>query len=93
MFKSVPKDILSYLLNREELREAWKQITNSIPLEKQVNGKIDTLKDAIDLVMKVQRKMIEKELDSEMSYHRGQYMELITKPTDREVLERYLKSS
>lgn len=92
MFKSLSKDVLTYLLSREELRQAWQQIINALPLEKQVNGKIDTLKDAIDLVMKVQRKMIEKELESEVSYHRGQYMELVEKPTDRQVLERYLES-
>jgi integrase len=46
-FKSVGKDILTYLLNREELRKAWQEITNAIPLENKSsgNGKVTSLEE------------------------------------------------
>jgi integrase len=92
MFKSVPKDVLTYLLNRSELREAWQQITNAIPLEKKANGKIGNLQEALDIVMRVQRKRIEKELSLQGYQIPSQGLGLIVKKTDKEVLEEYLKS-
>lgn len=58
MFKSVSKDVLTYLLNREELRISWQQIVNAIPLENR-NGKITNvekelseLKQALHIIWK-----------------------------------------
>jgi hypothetical protein len=91
MFKAVNKDILTYLLSRNELREAWQQIINALPLEK-ANGKVSNLQEALDLVMKVQRKQIEKELQLQGYDITSQGMGLIVKKTDREILEEYLQS-
>jgi hypothetical protein len=91
IFKSVPKDILTYLLNRSELKEAWKQVINAIPMEAKTNGRVDSMQESLDLLMKAFRKMVEKELNSGM-YERGPYMELKEKPTDRQVLEKYLEA-
>jgi len=61
-------------------------------LEKKTNGNTSTLQEAIDFVMKVQRKMIEKELGSQGFQISNQGLGLIVKKIDREVLEEYLES-
>jgi integrase len=50
MFKSVPKDVLTYVLNKENLKTSWQMIVNAIPLEKTSgNGaeRLDQLKDSM----------------------------------------------
>ena len=50
MFKSVPKDVLTYVLNKENLKTSWQMIVNAIPLEKSSgNGaeRLDQLKDSM----------------------------------------------
>ena len=92
-FKSVPKDLLTYYLDRTELREAWSQIINALPLEAiQTNGRISTLQEAMDMVLKVLRKMIMKELEKETGTFEG--LGLIrdySKLSYKEILEKYLE--
>jgi hypothetical protein len=59
MFKGLGKDILAYILNRGELRQAWEQITNAIPLEKKNNG---TVSLNVDLIAKALARLITREL-------------------------------
>lgn len=92
-FKTVPNTDGTYnLLNGSELRTHWEKIVTGISLEKKTNGngRIDNLKEAIDLVMKVQRRMIEKELSSQGYNIPSQGMGLIVQKTDKEILEAYL---
>jgi hypothetical protein len=58
MFKSIAKDVLTYLLNREELGQAWQQIINAIPLEKPT-GKADS---NIDDIARALARLIKKEM-------------------------------
>ena len=81
-FKSVPEDVLTYFLDRTELREAWQKVIDALPLEPQANGRVDNLQEAMDLVMKTLRKMIEREL--KIKSKKG-YL------TDIEILEIFLK--
>ena len=46
-FKSVPKDLLAYYLDKEELREAWQKVIQSLPLENKANGRVTNLEKAI----------------------------------------------
>jgi site-specific recombinase XerD len=82
-FKSVPQEILTYYLDREELKESWKRVIEAMPLESKSNGKVNNLQTAIDLVMKALRKMIEKETGI-LGGEEGT-------PSDKEVIEMYLE--
>jgi integrase len=93
MFKSVGKDILTYLLNRNELREAWSLVVNAIPLEQQRgNGRVNNLMDAMDLVLRVLRKMCIRELKAE-GYTEGTLSILrdYSRYSYKEILEKYLE--
>lgn len=59
---------------------------------KEVRKDVSTMKEAVDVVLKVQRKMIEKELRLQGYNIPTEGLGLVTKKTDREVLEEYLKS-
>jgi hypothetical protein len=91
-FKTVPSTDATYFLNGSELKTYWEKITQGIPLVQKTNGKVDNLREAIDLVMRVQRKMLERELNSQGYNIPSQGMGLIVEKTDREVLEEYLES-
>jgi len=91
-FKSVDNSMLTYWLNRTELKEHWKRIINALPLEAtQTNGRISNLQEAMDMVLKVLRKMIIKELESE-GYSEGLGLLIdYRKLTFKEILEKYLE--
>lgn len=94
LFKTVSRSDATYLMNSSNLREQWQKVIDSMPLVPKTNGngKIDNLKDAVDLVMSVQRKLIEKELNARGYNIPSQGLGLIVQKTDREILEEYLKS-
>lgn len=93
LFKSVSRSDATYLMNSSSLRDQWQKVIDAISLVKtNGNGKVETLKEAIDLVMKVQRKMIEKELGIQGYQIPTSGLGLIEKKTDREVLEEFLES-
>jgi integrase len=52
MFKAIPKSDLTYILNRNDLRDSWQKIVNSILLESKNNGKISNLQQEIDNLKK-----------------------------------------
>ena len=85
-FKSVPEDVLTYFLDRTDLRDAWRKVIDALLLEPKANGRVDNLQEAMDLVMRALRKMIEKELKEEALISR------ILPATDEEVLRAYLES-
>ena len=87
MFKSVGKDVLTYILNREELREAWFQIIIAIPLEPKNNTKSD--RETLDLVMRCLRRLIEERMPIE----KGEAIYEVGPPTDREVLVQYIQGN
>jgi integrase len=80
-FKIVPQELLTYYLDRNELREHWKRIIEALPLEPKANGRVNNLEESIDLVLKALRKMIEREIDV-----RGK-MEI----SDKEMIEIFLR--
>jgi len=50
-FKSVSPDMLTYFLDREDLRDYWKRVTNVLSLEpKAVNNKLGNLEDILEKV-------------------------------------------
>lgn len=61
-FKSVPEDVLTYFLDRDDLRKAWQRVIHALPLEPRANGRVTDLQEAVDLVMKALRKTLEREL-------------------------------
>lgn len=93
-FKAVPKSILTYYLDREELRNSWKRVVEALPLEpKSGNGRVDNLMGAMDLVLKVLRKMVIKELKTE-GYNQEGMLGIIrdySRLTHREILEKFLE--
>jgi integrase len=92
VFKTVPITDRTYWLEGDRLKPYWEKIIVSRPLIPKTNGTTNTLREAIDIVMKVQRKMIEKELGLEGYQIPNPGLGLIVKKTDREVLEEYLES-
>lgn len=51
-FKSVPQDMLTYFLDREDLRDQWKKVTDFLSLEPRANGRVNNLEEMIDLMAK-----------------------------------------
>lgn len=46
-FKSVPQEMLTYFLDRTDLKDSWKKVIETIPLESKSNGRITNLEQAI----------------------------------------------
>jgi len=96
-FKGVSQDLLTYFLNRQDLRSYWQKIEDVLSLEPKANGRVDNLQQAIDLVMKTLRKMIENELEREMNKGRRFRISVgipvdFSGMSDREILELFLKT-
>lgn len=93
MFKSVPKDILTYLLNRNELRESWEQIVSQIPLEGKANGKVASLEETLELVVKAIVKLVKPEVQRQMllkAPSQGLGLLELPKMSAKEILQKYL---
>jgi integrase len=92
-FKTVDRSDLTYLLNADELRTSWEKVVSAIPLEeKPANGRIPTLMEAVDLMLKVLRKFCIRELQGEG--YGAEALGLLkdySRMTHKEVLEEYLK--
>ena len=92
-FKAVEKSLLTYFLDRSDLRESWKKVVDALPLEaKKANGRVDTLMEATDLVLRVLRKICLKELQKE-GYTTGVLGVKVdySRLSHKEILEEYLK--
>lgn len=46
-FHKVPNSQLTYFLDRDELRESWQKVVDSMPLEGNGNGKVSELKEVV----------------------------------------------
>jgi len=93
-FKSVGQDMLTYMLNRHDLREHWAKVTDVLDLEPtKANGRVDNLQEAVDLVLKALGKMLRKELASQ-EYGKGTLGLLVdySKFSDKEILEQFLET-
>lgn len=62
MFKSISPDLLTYYLDREDLRDYWRKIKDQLSLEPRANGKITNIEQMVDLMLQAWKKMIIKEL-------------------------------
>lgn len=60
MCKSLSKDVLGYILNREGLRQAWQQIVGAISLESKANGRVGAVEQEL-AAMKETLTSLEKE--------------------------------
>ena len=83
-FKSVPQDILTYFLDREDLRKYWGKVVSVLSLEPKTNGRIDNVQEMTQLLAKVLMKLIQEERAFNPSSDKGFL-------TPREFLELYLK--
>jgi integrase len=86
-FKSVDKSLLTYMLDRNDLKDSWKKVIDSMPLEHtNGNGRVNNIEEALDLVMSALRKLIEKETHQfESAKMTGPDLR-----TDKEVIEEYV---
>ena len=92
-FKAVEKSLLTYFLDRSDLRESWQKVVNSLPLETaKANGRVNTLMQATDLVLQVLRELcIEKLQEKGYDTRTLGILEDYSRLSHREVLEEYLK--
>lgn len=49
-FKSVPKEMLTYFLDREELRSSWQRVIEALPLEPKTNGRVSNIEEILEKV-------------------------------------------
>jgi hypothetical protein len=97
-FKSVPKDMLTYFLNRTELREAWQKVVLQTPLEKtNGNGRLNNVEEIVNLTLQAMAKLVLPEVKTKLAMKQassGGAMGLIELPklSAREILEEYLKT-
>jgi hypothetical protein len=91
-FKAVPQDILTYFLERSDLKESWLKVVNALPLKPQGNGRITNLQENVELIGKVLAKLILKELQQGINFSRSI---ILTEDLEsyREILEAYLKET
>lgn len=90
--KAVSKDILTYV-NGVNLAKDFLKVSRVLRLRQaQGNGRISTIQQAVDLILKVQRKMILREL--QMEQQASGYLGIIvdySRLSYKEILEEYLK--
>jgi integrase len=97
-FKSVPKDMLTYFLNRTELRETWQKVVLQTPLQKtNGNGRLNNVEEIVNLTLQAMAKLVLPEVKSKLALKQassGGAMSLIEIPklSAREILEEYLKT-
>ena len=91
-FKSVPPDMLTYFLDREDLRDYWKRVVDFLSLEPQANGRIGSLQEDMQLLARALIKLIEQEKRGRSF---GAMLGILAKGklTEREYLEQYLKGA
>lgn len=94
-FKAVDQSFLTYFLDREGLRNEWQKVIDVLSLEpNRANGRIDNLQEALDLVMKTLRTMIQRELEAQMKKGKGLPITInFDELSDKEILEQYLKEA
>ncbi|MDH5451044.1 MAG: site-specific integrase [Candidatus Bathyarchaeota archaeon] len=89
--KQVDKSIKTYI-NHVSLKKDAEKVFNALRMEEpKSNGRVDNLQEAINIVMKTLRKMIEKELTE--SYGTGKGLGLVvdfSKMSDEELIKWYL---
>jgi hypothetical protein len=80
--KTVSPDILTYLINlKDTLLEKYKKVYYGLSLTKSNgNGRVDSLQESLDIVMKCLRKLIEKEM----------MVSRVSPITDKQALEEFL---
>jgi len=49
-FKSVPEDVLTYFLDREDLRNAWQRVIHALPLESRTNNRVGDIEKTVDML-------------------------------------------
>ena len=59
-FKTVPEDVLTYFLDREDLRNAWQRVIDVLPLEPRTNNRVGDIEKTVD-VLKETLGTLEKE--------------------------------
>jgi len=93
-FKSVSQDMLTYFLDREDLRDYWKKVTDFLPLEPQANGRVTSLQEMTNLLAKALAKIIRRELQAQ-GYGKETLGFLVdySKFSDKEILEQFLETS
>jgi hypothetical protein len=65
-FKSVSKDILTYNLDREELRVSWQRVITALPLEpKNGNGRVSSLEEVVKILAEAQVRVMLQNLTME----------------------------
>ena len=55
-FKSVPEELLTYFLDRTDLKNSWKRVIEAIPLESKSNGRVSDMQKELEelrTVMKI----------------------------------------
>ncbi len=91
-FKSVPQEILTYYLDREELKASWRKVIEVMPLESKTNGRVSDMQKELKelrMVMKIIGRYVqqgsEPELDIGITETRTGYNR------DMKILEKFLK--
>jgi len=105
-FKSVDESMLTYWLNRTELRDHWKKVVGALPLEAtRVYVRLPSIEEAVELVMEVQKQELLGKVKKLWSEKHGKYTStgsgeilglMLTQPdfekmTPKELLKKYLE--
>ena len=65
-FKAVDKAMLTYFLDREDLKTSWERVIQALPLEpKNGNGRVTKMEEAVDIILRTLRVMIIKEVKAQ----------------------------
>ena len=91
-FKSVPEELLTYFLDREDLKDSWKRVIEAIPLESKSNGRVSDMQKELKelrMVMKiigryVQKAGLEPDLDMGIAYTGTKDMKILQKFLEEE---------
>jgi hypothetical protein len=94
-FKTVPQELLTYYLDRNELRGYWNRIITALPLEPRTNGKIsDIQKELEELrgVMRVIARYVQRG-DSKTGHKKGDFAmgPPETMDEDMKILQKFLE--
>jgi site-specific recombinase XerD len=90
-FKSVPQEMLTYYLDRQDLRESWQKVVDALPLETVNNGRITDLQkryDEMEGAMKVIARFVVEHMRKDQTKFKS-----AKRTDDLRTLEEYLGES
>jgi hypothetical protein len=94
-FKTVPQELLTYYLDRNELRDYWNRIITALPLESRTNGKVTDMQKELEELRTVMRVLAKytQLLKQTVAYKRREAKGFIEEVKEDEIIKNFLEKT